>query len=99
MSDTRRDLLLRFAAGAIAAACGGRKSFAEDRQRTPPPRSDPEMMAVYGPPPNVPPVVNCGAEQNDRCGSDGKPGPDGKTGTEKPDDGGRHVKPPPKGGG
>ena len=90
MSDTRRKVLLRFAATAIAAACCGRASHADDK---PPPHPDPtpmpaygppplpfpdpvpQMKAVYGPPPGQP-VLNCETNPKGGCGSDGKVGAD-----------------------
>ena len=67
MADTRRDFLLRFAAGALAAANGGRASFAEDM---PNPHPDPRPMPVYGPPP-MPPIHKCGDDPKDRCPPNG----------------------------
>jgi hypothetical protein len=73
MAETRRDLLRRFAAAAIAAACGGRAVLAEE---APPPQPQPRMMALYGPAPTSRPVPDCGPDRSKPpCGP--KPPADG----------------------
>ena len=70
MTDRRRDFLRRFAAGAIAAACGGRATFAAD---TPPPPPQPYPAPVYGPPPIVQPPLppGCGVDPRVPCVPEG----------------------------
>jgi len=85
MADTRRNFLLRFAAGALAAASGGRRSLAgETTPDLQVPDPNPRMMALYGPPPSFQPLTRpkCDDGQKDPCPATGdKPEPNG------PDDG------------
>ena len=61
MAETRRDLLRRFAAAAIAAACGGRAVLAEEAPTAQP---QPRMMVLYGPPSTLQPAPNCGPDRS-----------------------------------
>ena len=71
MTDKRRDFLRRFAAVAIATACGDRASLAADTPPTPPPQ--PYPAPVYGPPPIIQPpqLPNCGGDPRVPCGPEG----------------------------
>jgi len=71
MTDRRRDFLRRFAAGAIAAACGGRATFAADTPPPPPPQ--PYPAPVYGPPPIFQPPLppGCGVDPRVPCVPEG----------------------------